>query len=462
MSATAAEPRVSGPVFHRRKSLMHRVALSLMWITVALSSIVLSEPAPTDVLTIGLFVLLPVVGLVDGKPLVAAMFAVWLAIQGFCYLGATSAFEVPAALMHTSVSLYLSGAAFLFAAFVARRPAQHAQLILNAYLFAAVMAAGLGLIGYFDLIPGSYDALTRYDRVSGPFKDPNVFGPFLVAPLMTCLHNWLTRPLLRGILPLALAALLSGGILLSFSRGAWVGAGIAFAIYSTFYMIGAQRQADRLKLVMLVLVGTATVGLVLGAALQSGSARQLLNERMALTQPYDEGPEGRFGGQEKAIGVILSNPFGIGGVQFSPYIHHEEPHNVYLNMLMAGGWAGGLLYISLCLAIVVAGFHHALKPTRTRGLFLIVFGALVATILQGFLIDSDHWRHFYLLMGLTVGLMAGDGRAMRRPTIVRDLSLLEPEVPSGSARRHARIVPQAAPGGTQMRPRRPRRTAKIA
>jgi Ni,Fe-hydrogenase I large subunit len=35
-----------------------------------------------------------------------------------------------------------------------------------------------------------------------------------------------------------------------------------------------------------------------------------------------------------------------------------------------------------------------------------VNAVLLATILQGVQIDTDHWRHFYILLGLSWGLYA--------------------------------------------------------
>ena len=46
----------------------------------------------------------------------------------------------------------------------------------------------LGIVGYFDLLPGAHELLTRYGRATGPFKDPNVFGPFLVPALVYALQ----------------------------------------------------------------------------------------------------------------------------------------------------------------------------------------------------------------------------------------------------------------------------------
>jgi hypothetical protein len=61
-----------------------------------------------------------------------------------------------------------------------------------------------------------------------------------------------------------------------------------------------------------------------------------------------------------------------------------------------------------------------LKATVTQPLFLIVFAALAGNIIEGYLIDTDHWRHFYLLMGVVWGLMASDARVVRKSRIISD------------------------------------------
>ena len=450
----------------RNKSDIHKLALALVWFSIATSSIVFSEPAPVDILTAGLFVLLPVIGLIDARPMLVAGLAIWLPIAAFGFFATTLAFDTPAAITHAAVMLYLSGASFLIACFVAKKPFAHTRLILNGYLVAAMIAALLGIAGYLDLFPGAYDALTRYDRAAGLFKDPNVFGPFLIPGLLTALHLWLSRPMIRGLLPLLGAGLFATGILFSFSRGAWAGGAAALALYCYLYLLSSTRNIERLKLAGLVLFGAAAVGLVVAASMQSEGVARLLEERAALTQPYDEGPTGRFGGQLIAVDVILDNPLGIGSHQFAPYFHHEEAHNVYLSMLMNAGWPGGLLYLALCVLTLIMGFKHALKATRTRPLFLIVYCALAASILQGLLIDSDHWRHFYLLMGVVWGLMAGDAREVRKAKIVRDRRpiLLLQQLIIPPSRRQVRIVghaPRRAPIGRPKRNLPPQREPRI-
>jgi O-antigen ligase len=429
----------------KAKSPAHKIALALVWVTIAISAIVLKEPAPVDAMTIGLMVLLPVIGLVEGKAILWAGFVAVFMMTASGFVSAALARDGDLALSHMTVSFYLIGAWFLFAGFVAKRPERHTRLILNAYMVAGIVAALCGIAGYLDLFPGAFDLFTRYGRASGPFKDPNVFGPFLVAPLLTALHLWLVRPLNRGILPLIAAAILAVGVLFSFSRGAWAAAGIGIGIYGYLYSITATRNWDRVKLAALVLVSAAILGLILAAAFRSEAIGDLLEQRTALTQSYDRGPDGRFGGQMKAVGLILDNVTGLGAQNFSRYYHHEEVHNVYLSMFLNAGWVGGILYFMICAGTLAAGFVHALKNTRTRPLFFIVFAALAGNICEGVLIDSDHWRHFYLLMALVWGLIAADRRQLRRPRIVADLRpvLLRSALLIPPSRRQARIVKPA-------------------
>ena len=425
-----------------KRSIAHSVALALVWVTVASGAFVFAEPAPIDALTSGLLVLLPVAGLVAWHRSIIGGFMMWLGIAAFGFLGASLAHDPAEAATHTAVTLYLSAACFLFAAFVAKRPGLHTSLILNAMLAASVLAATLGIAGYLNLFPEAAELFTRYGRAAGPFKDPNVYGPFLIAGLLTSLHLWLTRPVARGFGPLLLAVILTVGILFSFSRGAWAAALAALAIYGYLYLGTAKRNVERLKLGALILLGSATIGLIVAVALQSDSVAGFLKERAAFTQAYDEGPEGRFGGQEKAFALILDNPFGIGSHQFSPQFHHEEPHNVYLSMLLNTGWIGGGLYFLIAVMTLALGFAHALKNTKTQHLFFIVYASLTANVLEGALIDTDHWRHMYLLMGCVWGLMAGDRRNIRRARIVADHRpyLMQQLVLVPPARRQGKIV----------------------
>ena len=409
MARSAALPALPKPALATvpGRSAAHSITLGLVWLTVAAGAMVATEPAPVDVLTMGLVVLLPLIGLVAIPPALVVLLAMMLAAGAAALLAATNAADIGAALMHTGVSIYLYVATFILAAFVARSPAAHARLILGAYAWAAAIAAVAGVIGYFDLVPGAFDLMTRYGRATGLFKDPNVLGPFLVPGIVYSLHRLAGAPLRKVLPTLALMLLLGLAMLLSFSRGAWFNLGLATAVYGALYILTVRSHRARLKFMTLAVLGLLTVAAILGFALQLDKVSDLAAERASLSQRYDEGPEGRFGGQQKAAGLIVHNPLGIGAQQFVPLHHHEEPHNVYLAMFLNAGWIGGLLFLALVGCTAVWGLRHAFVRTATQPLFLVVYACFLANVLEGTIIDLDHWRHFYLLLALVWGMMLG-------------------------------------------------------
>lgn len=396
------------PVEGRHPTILKRAAYGLVWLSVASSAVVFSEPAPVDLLTMGLIVGLPLVGLIAPSPALWLVAAAW----GLCAAGAliASAFapDIAKAATHTGISIYLYAAFFVFAAFVAKRPLAHTRMILDAYLWAAFVGAVAGVIGYFGLVPGAFDLFTKFGRAAGTFKDPNVFGPFLVPPILYALHKVLNEPLHRTIVPGVMMLFLSFALLLSFSRGAWFNAAVAVAIYVYFSLVFAPSSRHRLKMLLLAGLALLAAGGVLAMASQHESVGDLLSHRASLTHDYDVGPQGRFGGQQKAKALILENPLGIGAHVFAPYYHHEEPHNVYLSVFLTAGWIGGLAFAAIVWLTVVWGLRHALRRTATQPLFVIVYAAVVANALEGFVIDLDHWRHFYLQMAIVWGLMLSD------------------------------------------------------
>ena len=388
----------------RRKSTVHRLALALVWLAVFAGAFVASEPAPVDALNLGLIVLLPTVGLtLIGRPQIAYL-ALWIVVLAAGLVAAgQAAVEPEAAYIHMAVSIYLALASFVFAAFVAKRPEPHARLILNAYVAAGLVAAGLGIVGYLGVAPGGL--FTVHQRATGLFKDPNVYAPFLIAPMLYLLHEALNARFVRAMAAFAGVGLMALAMLMSFSRGAWVAAAVAAAVYAWVTFVTARTDRQRVKLVLAGAAGAAALLLVIGAALQIDAVERLFVERATLDQSYDVGPEGRFGGQLKAIDHILANPLGIGSLQFGGILHFEQPHNVYLAMLLYAGWVGGGVYLVLVLATIAWGARAVLRrkwPSRT---LLVAYAAFVGIAVEGFVIDTDHWRHFYLLMGLLWGQM---------------------------------------------------------
>ena len=412
----------------------------IVWITVASGAVVSTEPAPVDVFTILLIALLPAAGLTSFKRGLIIYVCTWSTAAAAAFIASAFSNDIVRSSIHSGISLYLYVASFVFAAFVAQNPAKHAKLIFNAYLWAAFIAATAGIAGYFDSPSGLGELFTKFGRATGTFKDPNVYGPFLIPALLYALHLFLTRSVQHCIVPAAMVTLLGIAILLSFSRGAWFNATIAVAIYGYISLVSSVTNRQRLKMATLGIVGLVLFTAAIFAITQIEAVSRILDERAQLTQTYDEGPEGRFGGQAKAQGLILDNPLGLGAGVFTELHHHEDVHNVYLSMFLNAGWVGGLIYILMSSLTCLWGLRHVFKRSPYQAFFLIAYAAFVGNVIEGFVIDIDHWRHFYLLMALVWGMMLANRRvATLKPQSRRPAKILA-RVNSKSPNRPPRIV----------------------
>lgn len=387
------------------RSFVHWFALTCVAITFAISGFVFAEPAPVDVMALGLVVLLPIVGLTHISRGLVVYLALWLVVAAGHFLASAVAVDVGSAARFSGVSLYLYFASFVVAAFVARRTELHTKLILNAWTFAAVLATVLGLAGYAGLFPGAESMFTKFGRVAGTFKDPNVFGAFLVTPVVYMLHQVIAKPATRALVPLGTAGFLSIGVLLCFSRGAWMNLAIAVVLYGYLAFVTAPNLLQRARITSYLGVGIVVGIATIAVAVQFDPVWELLRERASFVQSYDTGHEGRFGGQLKSIGLIAENPAGIGANAFGMRYHHEEVHNVYLSIVLNSGWLGGGVYWIVVGLTIALGFRHCLQASASRPLFLVVYTSFVATAIEGLIIDTDHWRHFFTLMALCWGMM---------------------------------------------------------
>lgn len=384
------------------------MALGLVWLTVASGAVVFAEPAPVDALTMGIILVLPVVGLVSMKPVLIMLLSLWLVAGASALVASTQAFEFGRAVTHSAVSIYLYFAFFILAAFVAKRPDAHTRLIMHAYVCAAIVASIAAVAGYFSLFPGAYELFTKFGRAAGTFKDPNVFGPFLVPPVLYVLHLVCHRPMRQAIVPAGIFIFLTFAVLLSFSRGAWMNLAISGAVYGFLIFATAPTNLQRIKLILFTAFGGLLLVAVLVVAAQQPKISKILSERAQVVQSYDAGPEGRFGGQSRAAALIPSKPFGIGALEFGERYHHEESHNVYLTMMLQSGWIGGLIFAAITILTLCAGFAYAIKRSEMQPMIIIAFSAFVGLAIQGFTIDIDHWRHLYLVMALLWGLIAAN------------------------------------------------------
>src|SRR5213078_3528768 len=155
-----------------------------------------------------------------------------LLIGAFLTLNLVSAVDVvdPArAAAFFSITLYVAVFGLWLATYVTSVRA--ARLVVRAYVAAAVASALLSTLALLLHVPGS-ELLTRIGRAEGLFKDPNVFGPFLVPAALILLEEILVPRLLTGRRATKLLEflVLGLGVLFSYSRAAWLNLGVGVLV----------------------------------------------------------------------------------------------------------------------------------------------------------------------------------------------------------------------------------------
>jgi O-antigen ligase/polysaccharide polymerase Wzy-like membrane protein len=387
-----------------------RLLIAVLFITVLMSSVAFIEPSPHDVL----MGLLAVVGLAAGMRFQRTLVLPFLLLLGWNIAGLMSVMQVPEqekTIQYAATSVYLAIAAMLFAMVFAQNTMVRMATMRNAYVLTAAIIAIVGAAGYFHAFPGA-EMFTRNDRALGAFKDPNVYGPFLILPAMMLLERMIRVRI--ELMSLLLLGLILFGELLSFSRGAWFHFAVSLMVVIFMALLTAPTPKARMRVVSMTIAGLGAMAVMLLVLLSIDSIGSMFTNRAQLIQSYDVGEGGRFLLQEKALSSVLDFPNGMGPFEFAR-VHGLQQHNVYLQAFLVYGWAGAMSYFLLLIATVWVGFRTAVMRTPWQGYAIAALGAFVGEMAEGFIIDTDHWRHFYLILGVIWGLAAASETAKRAP-----------------------------------------------
>ncbi len=358
---------------------------------VLLLAVVRIEPAPSDLV----FAVVIAVAFVTGRlflervPLsVSVLVAGFLALN---LLAATVATDGARAVAYFAITLYLGVFALWFCAYVCS--VRRARLILLAYLVGAALSAAVACLALVAPFPGA-SAFVDGPRAQGLFKDPNVFGPFLVPAVLILMEETVSPRLLRFRLStkLLLLSVLTVGVVFSFSRAAWLNLAVGMLVLLVVLALrrGGGRRAMTLLAVALV-AGAALFGVV--AATSSAS---FLTQRAGL-QDYDVQ---RFGTQATGVEIAATHPLGIGPGQFEA-VSELSAHSTYVRALAEEGVVGALLIFTLMLLTLGFAARNVVVGVDTYGIgSAALLAAWCGLLVNSSFVDTLHWRHLWLVAAL--------------------------------------------------------------
>jgi hypothetical protein len=372
-------------------------ALPLIWLTVAVSCIVFFEPAPYDLLAIVLFALLFALKLRVPREIGVAGFLLGLFVLGNL-VGALMSSDPATTIRPLVTRTYMVLTWLLFVSIIVANFEAVIRVIWNGYIVAALFAAIWGSLEYYDMLPGGMVG-DAFGRAKGPFKDANVYGPFLVPVALYMISRMFHA---RGIELLLWAAkflFIAFGLLLSFSRGAWINFALAFGLYVIFSIGTAETLREKTRLVFTILVLGFAAAVTLSWAINNTAAGQQFFDRAQIFKAYDVETGGRFDTQSMALQAVGQRPLGIGPGMSTPEFG-MEPHNLYLHTAIEGGWIGGIAFDLFLLLTVVRGFSRVGLRWKYQSDLHVVLAVVVGTLFQSLFIDSTHWRHLWLLLAM--------------------------------------------------------------
>jgi O-antigen ligase len=360
---------------------------------ILLLPVVRAEPAPVD----GVLAIVMAVAAVTNRlelrrvPLsMLALCAIFIALN---LLASMEAIASNVAARYLAVTAYCLFIGIWICGYVDGE--RRARIVLKSYIISAVGIAVISSIALYVPFPGS-DLLLSPDgeRARGLFKDPNVYGPYLIPAALFLAQESLQPRLLKLNRPTQIFCFtfLAAGILFSFSRGAWLNLVVGIIVMT--FTIALRRGGSRRAFMMLIVILLA-IGGIIWAVFASGSLGFL--EERARFQTYDSE---RFGAQRAGLALAESHPIGIGPGQFE-LVQPLSAHSTYVRAIAEEGYVGAAVLVALLFGTLLLAARNAVLGRDTFG---ISSGPLLAAwcgaLVNSFVIDSLHWRGLWLLAGL--------------------------------------------------------------
>ena len=311
-------------------------------------------------------------------------------------------------------------------------------------VFALVLAgAANALIGIYEFFGGSGALVllvaNRFFRAFGTFGQPNPFGGFmgLLAPiaLMAALgysSRLRRRWRLTGSLPLstlaipifysAASALLVIGVIVSWSRGSWLG----FAVSMVAVLLALPRKwwygvapvlLVSFAIVVLWLTGRLPASVISRVQSVADEMTAFSDVRGVDITPDNYANVERLAHWQAAINMAQAHPwlgvgFGNYEIAYPQYdllnwpLAQGHAHNYYLNVFAEAGIIGLVAYITMWLVIMILTWHARRHPDPLARFIVVgLFGTWIYLAVHS-LTDNLYVNNLFLHLGVMLGILA--------------------------------------------------------
>lgn len=398
---------------------MKKILGYLIYFYILLLPIAIVEPSPSDFIFIAIIILAFKLRIMNIRKLRGNKL-VFKGILGFIALNVISilrAGNIFSSIKYTTITVYLLMLAIVIFLYEPKKVFNRDlglqgegyetndskyMLIFNAYVIGSTVSAVLGIIGYFGIMSEwlTYDPY----RTQGLFKDPNVFGPFLVPALVILIDDIKKKKVIRSKTYVHILLLLTNalGILLSFSRSAWACALLAVA---TYFILNIKKE-NLIKAVY-TCVGLALFMGLLWLILPDGNFKDFIAERANL-QLYDSE---RFSVQRVGLELGYDKIIGYGPGQYENVVEkrigfQHSAHSLYVRTILESGSLSLILFL-IAIGKIIISLIEAERHCKTRLIvnYSVLASIMVSLMVNGIVIDTIHWRHFWLFIGISLSML---------------------------------------------------------
>ncbi len=369
--------------------------LFFAWLTFALAVVAMIEPSPSDIA----IVVLVVLGFFSSNlrwsrtplPFVLLGSFVLANLASLCY-----AIDLTQGLIYLLTTLFLIVLWLFTLGLVTKFQERGLLVLMSGYTVGGVLSSILAVLSYFGIIPFG-ELLLFYDRVKGFFKDPNVFGPYLVIAAVYAVHR---LQICRGSLvqkAVWLFAFLVStlAVLLCFSRAGWANYAVTlFAFFALNSLANRGEGTNRRSITYFVMV-TVLTGVTVVYVTTIPQVSEVIAYRTEM-QSYDTD---RFATHSTAVELGLDNPLGVGPGQSFLLLDYAT-HSLYLRLFSENGVIGLFSFAAFVLLTLVRSLLLSQRAVNSfqRSMFSLIAAATLGILLNSFVIDTLHWRHFWFLL----------------------------------------------------------------